>query len=297
MNTLTSDRYMKREFPFSIMTAFHTEHNSGEFHGHDFVELVYVVKGEGEHLFADERYEVCAGDVFIINPGEEHAYHVVPGKQLDIINCLFEPGLISDTLLKELGVSQSMDYFYVHPFLNPTERFHHMLNLRGPDAARALALLEGMMGELNQRHPGFTAFIRLQMIELLILLSRCYGMRHAVRTKPARSNKNELLVRRICGYLERHYDERISLTSLSELFNISTRQLNRTFKQEAGCSVLDHVHHIRVEKAKLLLQETDEKVITIATSVGYEDPAFFSQLFARTVGCSPGKYREMWLNA
>lgn len=288
---LSSERFMERDFPFWIDPHTHRHSEKLEFHGHDFVELVYIVKGEGMHLFGEERYEVEAGDVFIINPGEVHTYDVEPGKQLDIINCLFNPGLIRDTLLRELGISQSMDYFYVHPFLDERERFHHQLNLRGQDAMRALALLEGMMTELHNRRAGFTAFIRLQMIELLILLSRCYGIRHAAKPR-VRASGNELLVRRICGYLERHYDEKISLASLSELFSISVRQLNRLFKQETGSSVLDHIHHIRVERAKHLLLETDEKVISVATAVGYEDPAFFSQLFVRLVGCSPGKYRD-----
>jgi YesN/AraC family two-component response regulator len=47
-----------------------------------------------------------------------------------------------------------------------------------------------------------------------------------------------------------------------------------------------------VEKAKRLLVDTDEKMNVVSEMVGYEDVAFFSKLFARVTGTTPGKYRE-----
>jgi AraC family L-rhamnose operon regulatory protein RhaS len=65
------------------------------------------------------------------------------------------------------------------------------------------------------------------------------------------------------------------------------------FKKETGQTVVEMVHNIRIEKAKQFLIESDEKVINVAMKVGYDDPAFFSRLFRRVVGCSPGKYKAM----
>lgn len=93
--------------------------------------------------------------------------------------------------------------------------------------------------------------------------------------------------------MERHYHQKISLPSLSKLFNISIRQMNRLFKKETGLSVIETVHQIRIDRAKQMLLETDEKVIVIAAMVGYENPAFFSRLFTRLTGSSPGKFRSM----
>lgn len=291
---LHSVQYIKeRSFPFWINRFYHDHEHVPEMHGHDFVELVYVVRGEGQHVFEDTRYAIKAGDVFIINPGEVHAYAIEPGRSLEIINCLFLSDLIQSQCLLELGISQSMDYFYVHPFLDKRERFHHCLNLHGQDAARTLFLLETMMSEFERRQGGSEILIRLQMVELLILLSRVYRQSEAERGRePARQQSRRLLAQRICGYLERYYDKKIAIPALCELFSVSPRQLTRIFKETLGMSVVDMLHQIRIERAKRLLLETDEKVITIAGWVGYEDPAFFSRLFLRQVGCPPGKYRE-----
>jgi AraC-like DNA-binding protein/quercetin dioxygenase-like cupin family protein len=291
---LHSSQFIKKQsFPFCIRRYFHDHEHVPSLHGHDFVELVYVVRGEARHLFEGNAYEIRAGDVFIINPGEVHTYMIEPGNQLEIINCLFLSELIQGNWLLELGISQSMDYFYVHPFLDKRERFHRRLNLHGPDSVRTLLLLETMINEYESQQSGCETLLRLQVVELLILLSRSYRQLEGqvVKETVSGSSRN-LLVRRICGYLERYYDKKVSIPDLCELFNISSRQLNRIFKASLGMTVVDMIHHIRIDRAKHLLRATEEKVITIAGKVGYEDPAFFSRLFHRQVGCSPGKFRE-----
>jgi AraC-like DNA-binding protein len=281
---------MKDEFPFWI-----TRINQGAIpeHGHEFVELVYVVRGEGIHIFEGTEYEIGAGDVYIINPGETHAYSVSKGEQLEIVNCLFMPSFIPDALLKELEITSSMDYFYVHPFMKPNVRFNHHLNLHGQDAVAVLVLLDSMIRELGNRGPGYTTIIRLQMVELLVLLSRYYTlMRNRGAAPSPRQLEREITARRIYGYMERNYDKKITLESLAGLFNVGIRQLNRLMRQEFDRSVIDVLHGIRIERAKHLLVESDEKVITVATQVGYDDPSFFSRLFLRHVGCPPSQYRH-----
>jgi AraC-like DNA-binding protein len=291
---LHSSQFIKEQsFPFWIGRYFHDHEHTPLLHGHDFVELVFVVHGEAQHVFEGDYYEIRAGDVFIINPGEVHTYSIKPGNKIEIINCLFLSDLIQGNWLLELGISQSMDYFYVHPFLDKRERFHSRLNLNMQDATRTLFLLETMMNEFDSRQSGCETLIRLQMVELLVLLSRSYRQAEGqCGGEPVRINTRQLLVRRIYGYLERYYDKKVSIPVLCEIFNISSRQLNRIFKEAFGMTVVDMIHQIRIERAKHLLMETDEKVITVAGRVGYEDPAFFSRLFHRQVGCSPGKYRN-----
>lgn len=290
MSQLKGSHFMEESFPFFIQRVVHDCVSCPSMHGHDFVELVYVISGEGKHCFGGDQYTIQSGDAFFINPGEEHAYAFEPDQAIEIFNCLFMPSLIHDALLRELGISQSMDYFYVHPFLNKEERFHHRLNLRGHEAVAVLAILENMIGELTLKQPGYESLIRLRMVELQILLSRYY--RFQQKSLPSgRQEERDMTVKRIRGYLERYYNHKINVESLSSIFNISVRQMNRLMKEEIGVSVIELLHQIRVERAKQILVRNNEKVIVVANMVGYDDPAFFSKLFHRLVGISPGKYR------
>lgn len=283
----------KKEFPFWIQRFHHDSSNIPPAHSHEFIELVFVVKGKANHIFEGQSYTINTDDVFIINPGEVHTFNVTPGKSFEIINCLFLPNLIQDSLLKELGVSQSMDYFYIHPFLDRSERFHHLINLDVNYSTRFLSLLEGMMSEYYRENSCYSTLIRLQLVELLIILSRIYNEKKAnIHNEATKEPESFLLIQRICGYLSRNYEQKITIQSLCNLFNISPRHLNRLFKQETGKTVVEMVHDIRIKKAKQYLLETDDKVINVAMRVGYDDSAFFSKLFRRVVGCSPGKYKE-----
>ncbi len=292
---LDSRRFMKGDFPFAIHRCSHDALHVPQPHSHDFVELVYVEQGSARHLFEGESYDLRTGDVFIINPGETHSFELPAGGRLGIINCLFQPHLIQEPILRELHVSKTMDYFYIHPFLNPGERFNHLLNLRGEDARRILSLLDVLIDETERRRTGYQTLVRLRMIELLMLLSRGYD--ESLRMSDhSRDHHRCTAALRICGYLERHYQQKNTLESLSLLFNISARHLNRIFREEIGMSVVEKIHRIRIEKARSLLVETDEKIINIAAMIGYEDPAFFSRLFTREVGCAPGRFRTRALS-
>lgn len=282
------------EFPFWIQRNVHDQQDIPDLHGHEFVELIYVEQGVAIHQFQDVSYEIQAGDVFIINPGEIHGYTVEPERTLNIINCLFFPELIHDSLLRELNISHTMDFYYVQPFLNKESRFHHRVNLRGKAADKVLDILNGMLEEIDSQSPGYQAYVRMQMIQLLLLLSRYYEEWKAGAGVPVDSS--ERLVRRICGYIERNYNQKISLASVSELFHLGIRQLNRQFNKYLDRSVIEYVQQIRIEKAKIMLAETDEIIAVVASAVGYEDPAYFSTLFTREVGSSPGKYREQIRN-
>lgn len=288
---LGSNSFMKYGIPFWITRR---EQASTDEHGHEFVELVFIVRGSGVHIFQGTDYNIRAGDVFIINPGETHSYYVEPGTHMEIINCLFMPSFIPDALLHELEITGSMDYFYVHPFLKHDVRFNHHLNLHGQDAALILMLLESMIREIGLRGLGHVTVIKLQMIELLVLLSRHYSLMQHHLSNPYSSPRQldrEIGAMRIYGYLERNFDKKINLQTLSKLFSVSTRQLNRMMREEYKKSVFDVLHEIRIENAKRILLESDEKVISVATMVGYDDPSFFSRLFLRYVGCSPRQYR------
>ncbi len=70
------------------------------------------------------------------------------------------------------------------------------------------------------------------------------------------------------------------------------RTFLRRFKAATGMTPTDYCQHIRVGKARELLEFTRRPVDQIAWSVGYEDASAFRRLFQRIMGLSPGEYRQ-----
>ncbi|MGO4268588.1 helix-turn-helix domain-containing protein [Paenibacillus sp. TAF58] len=95
------------------------------------------------------------------------------------------------------------------------------------------------------------------------------------------------------SYVETHYaDPELSLTSLSEQFQLHASHVSRAFKEEFGEKFVDYLIKIRMEQAKKLLQSSRDSVQDIGSMVGYTHAISFIRAFKKYTGVTPGDYRK-----
>jgi AraC-like DNA-binding protein len=82
-----------------------------------------------------------------------------------------------------------------------------------------------------------------------------------------------------------------SFKDIAETLNLSPSRLRHLIKADVGLSPEQYVKHLRMEKAKELLQSTFLSVKQIMFTVGYADPSHFSRDFKGIYGTSPCNYR------
>jgi signal transduction histidine kinase/ligand-binding sensor domain-containing protein/DNA-binding response OmpR family regulator len=92
--------------------------------------------------------------------------------------------------------------------------------------------------------------------------------------------------------LEHLSDDSFSVNELATLVHLSRSQLHRKIKALTGMPASNYIRHIRLLKAKELLQTTDESVSEILYQVGFNSPAYFSQAYKKAFGISPSAERE-----
>jgi YesN/AraC family two-component response regulator len=92
-------------------------------------------------------------------------------------------------------------------------------------------------------------------------------------------------------YLQNRYREDISLDSCAEHVGMSPVTLSKSFKQAIGKNFIDYLTELRMDKAKELLRETDQKINDIAVNVGYQH-SYFNRLFKKLESTTPSEYRE-----
>jgi transcriptional regulator GlxA family with amidase domain len=97
---------------------------------------------------------------------------------------------------------------------------------------------------------------------------------------------------RALHWLEQHMGQTYDLKTLANAAAVSPRTLLRHFDQALGCSPLEHLHRLRCERARVLLEITLESVPSIAQACGYDDPSAFRRIFRRHCGCTPSEHRE-----
>ena len=84
----------------------------------------------------------------------------------------------------------------------------------------------------------------------------------------------------------------VAVAEMAGEAGMEERTFQRRFKAATGMTPVEYVQHIRVGKARELLEFTRRTVDQIAWSVGYEDAAAFRKLFHRLTGLSPHEYRQ-----
>ena len=89
-----------------------------------------------------------------------------------------------------------------------------------------------------------------------------------------------------------NYMKRITLNDISEHVAFSVSYLSRMFKEEKGINLTSYINEVRVRNAKLLLKGSDAPLSEVAYLTGFDDQSYFSKVFKKHTGVTPGKYRE-----
>ncbi|MEV7089698.1 helix-turn-helix domain-containing protein [Streptomyces sp. NPDC093085] len=93
-------------------------------------------------------------------------------------------------------------------------------------------------------------------------------------------------------WLEENAERDLTLDDIADRAGMSTRTLNRRFREQTGTTPLQWLHRARIREAQHLLETTGQPVDRIAERVGFGSPTAFRDRFKRLVGTSPRAYRQ-----
>ena len=96
--------------------------------------------------------------------------------------------------------------------------------------------------------------------------------------------------------MKRHADEfytgDMSLKYLAKIYHKNEKYMGRIFKDDLGMSFSEYSNRLRLRRAEELLLTTNEKIIDIALSSGFNTVPYFNRLFKACHGMSPEEYRK-----
>lgn len=101
-------------------------------------------------------------------------------------------------------------------------------------------------------------------------------------------------LREIKDYINLHYAQKITLDDLAQQFFINKFYLTRLFKEQFGISVNSYLLQVRTTQAKQLLRFTDLSIEQVGQKCGMNDANYFSRMFKKVEGVTPGEYRKRW---
>ncbi len=107
-----------------------------------------------------------------------------------------------------------------------------------------------------------------------------------------KSVKHADLIQKATHYLNANYGRKLNLQDVADHVYMSPSHFSKVFKEETGVSFVDWLGRIRVDKSKILLRDRAIPLIDVAGMVGFDDQSYFSKVFKRYTGMSPGRFRE-----
>jgi len=102
---------------------------------------------------------------------------------------------------------------------------------------------------------------------------------------------NDEAILKAQSYIEKNYQDKISIEFLSTKLSLGRRSFDRRFIKATGITPLDYLQRVKVEAAKKSLESTRKTVNEVMYDVGYNDAKAFRDVFSRVTGMSPVDYR------
>ena len=110
-----------------------------------------------------------------------------------------------------------------------------------------------------------------------------------------RQDTGNVHVEKAKHYLTDHLTQEIRTDDIAEAVGLSPYHLSRLFKTHTGLTIREYLARERIEAAKQLLAVSDRTIPQIASLLRFCDQSYFTMVFRRQTGQTPGEYRNKYI--
>ena len=230
-------------------------------------QVILIDSGGGEATLDGRVHMLRPMHVVNVPVGNVHGFNFVPGTQGWVVTIAAE--ILDETLLASEGLRSVLSQCAV---------------VRGTRQMRAT--MKQIFAEFAGRN-----FARAHVLRALSASLIGFVARELVRGKPENGASDSLLFRRFEALLEQHHLERWSVSEYAAALSITATHLNRVTRAATGDTASHLILNRMIREARRNLVYTNLPVSTIAYTLGFDDPAYFSRIYAAATGLSPRAFR------
>lgn len=95
-------------------------------------------------------------------------------------------------------------------------------------------------------------------------------------------------------YINKNYCQDIALNDAAEYIGISVSYLSRVFKADCGKGFVEYLNAVRIDKAKVLIENGQDKLKNIVKQVGFNNYNYFFKVFKDVAGMTPLEFEEVY---
>lgn len=269
----TPSMYCRQNYMYiQCMGCYDTYSNYGTFHRKnlDSFLVLHVLEGSGALEYREEKSELNAGDMVIIDCRKEHSYYCTP-ESWKIQWMHFNGSCISGYLAEITEKSCPLHSEKL------AKKFTSMI---GAAKSGADKIEYTGIDDLNRS----TAIIQF-----------CMEFLHEIRTTQDCTGKElSPVVKKAIELFEERFQEKLSLETVCAGLGVSKFHFSRLFKEQTGCSPYEYLINLRISFSKNLLRSTSCDIAEISDRAGFDNSSYFISIFHKREGVTPLKYRKMF---
>ena len=252
-------------------------------HCHSKLEISMVRSGKGIYHIGDRKYDIEPGDIMIINNIEPHGIVLEEGKRLTNLVLHFEPKFVWQE-------HNDFDLRYLKIFFDRNASFSHKLDNDNPATSKIRSLLLAMEDEFTRKEAEFELMIKVQLLNLLVLLLRHYGY---VKKGDVDEHIQEIkIINQVTDYIDSRFNEEIKLKELANIAYMTPTYFSTFFKKYNGISPVDYIIRRRISRSMDYLLATDKTILEISGLCGFNNSANYNKMFKKISTMTPSEFRK-----
>lgn len=257
---------------------------------HDFWELVYADRGNVLCTAEDKTLPLAEGEVIFHKPGEFHrlAADTRTAPNVFIVSFCCKGDAVRFFAGKKLRLDKNLLRF-VYMIVEESKRTFD-LPYSDPGLKK--------MPLRSDRAPGGDQLLK-NLIEILLIgilreqLAAPKEQDEPLFFREDGDGEEEGLAARIVGMLRENIHNSLCIDDLCRRLNYNRSYLFRRFKQSTGRTIMSYFTHLKIERAKRLLRESDLSVSRISELFSFDSPCYFSKTFKKLTGYTPLQYKKI----
>lgn len=253
-------------------------------HWHDELEVFTVESGTARVSVNGSEFLLKQGEGIFINAGILHGVWQHETEPCRLRSIVFHPRFIGGS------VDSLLWQKYLEPLLTDSSRpCVSFSNARDWEKA-ALQSIDAAWRLCVSEEDGFEFAARECLSRIILLL---FQNRPSSEKEPSpKALRDGARTKAMLQYIQAHYGEEITLVQIANSANICESECLRCFRSVIGCTPIQYVRQVRVQKAAELLRSSDLKISDIGMRCGFQEMSYFAKTFRALKGCAPRAYRE-----
>lgn len=245
-------------------------------HKHTHYELLYIMRGKGQHMINGHGYNYEKGDLFILAPQDYHFFTFQEKTAICLVKFhedLFQD-FLQDARFKELFTQLSSPY--------------RKLSSTGNYKQQIIPLMELIIAE-HRKETAYRQIIIKNALSLIMALTvKDTGGHNG--TAAAKDDK----IQAILNYIHQHIADKhlLSVQKMADTFHISKSYFNQYFKNATGSAYKKYVQEYALKLIAQQLVTRNKTVSQLAEEFGYSDESHLNRTFKAYFNQTPSAFKK-----